>query len=101
MNCDTAFDLMTDAGGCQSAALALHLRGCPRCRQMQETLAPALGFVVPTGWGASAHELAGAKHCFDFNYRRAGRNVLAAPLRYSRLGRNPLTRKRERASTLR
>jgi hypothetical protein len=42
MNCDTAFDLMTDEDGCQSRALAEHLEACPRCRQMQETLAPAL-----------------------------------------------------------
>jgi hypothetical protein len=58
MNCDTAFELMTDAGGCQSAALAQHLDGCPRCRQMQETLSPALGFLAPAGWGSAAHELA-------------------------------------------
>ncbi len=54
MNCDTAFDLMTDAGGCQSAALAQHLGGCPRCRQMQETLAPALGFLADSAWNSSA-----------------------------------------------
>jgi hypothetical protein len=56
MNCDTAFELMTDAGGCQSAALAQHLGGCPRCRQMQETLAPALGFLADSAWSSSAHE---------------------------------------------
>ncbi len=47
MNCDTAFDLMTDAEGAGSLALANHLAGCPRCRQMQETLAPALEFLNP------------------------------------------------------
>ncbi len=47
MNCDTAFDLMTDAEGAASLALANHLAGCPRCRQMQETLAPALVFLSP------------------------------------------------------
>lgn len=42
MNCDTAFDLITDRHGRQSAVLQEHLETCPRCRQMLETLAPAL-----------------------------------------------------------
>jgi hypothetical protein len=46
MNCDTAFDLMTDAHGGKSQALRDHLEHCPRCRQMQETLAPALDWLV-------------------------------------------------------
>ena len=46
MNCDTAFDLMTDAETTRSSALARHLEGCPRCRQMQETLSPALRFLT-------------------------------------------------------
>jgi len=46
MNCDTAFDLMTDAAGSRSGALAQHFETCPRCRQMQETLAPALEFLT-------------------------------------------------------
>ncbi len=46
MNCDTAFDLMTDAEGSRSLALARHLDDCPRCRQMQATLSPALDFLV-------------------------------------------------------
>ena len=49
MNCDTAFDHMTDAELWDSPELNEHLSGCPRCRQMQETLAPALGlFDVPS-----------------------------------------------------
>ena len=46
MNCDTAFDLMTDANGSRSGALARHFTTCPRCQQMQETLAPALEFLT-------------------------------------------------------
>jgi mono/diheme cytochrome c family protein len=46
MNCDTAFDLMTDAAGSRSGALAQHFETCTRCRQMQETLAPALEFLM-------------------------------------------------------
>jgi hypothetical protein len=42
MNCDIAFDLITDRHGRHSAALHEHLAACPRCRQMLETLAPAL-----------------------------------------------------------
>lgn len=45
MNCDMAFDLMTDAKTAGSSALARHLESCPRCRQMQETLAPALSLL--------------------------------------------------------
>ena len=45
MNCDTAFDLMTDPETAGSSALARHLESCPRCRQMQQTLAPALDFL--------------------------------------------------------
>lgn len=46
MNCDTAFDLLTDANGSRSSALAQHFETCPRCRQMQETLSPALEFLT-------------------------------------------------------
>jgi len=53
MNCDTAFDLMTDVSGSRSAALTRHLETCPRCRQMQDTLAPALEFLSH----APPHEL--------------------------------------------
>lgn len=42
MNCDTAFDLMTDSQGAASKALQQHLGECPRCRAMQETMSPAL-----------------------------------------------------------
>lgn len=49
MNCDLAFELMTDAAGCGSQALRSHLAECPRCRQMQATLAPALEWLSPAG----------------------------------------------------
>lgn len=42
MTCDDAFDALTSAHRRTSPELAAHLAGCPRCRQMQETLAPAL-----------------------------------------------------------
>lgn len=42
MNCDEAFDCLTDPRRRHDAALARHLEGCPRCRRMQETLEPAL-----------------------------------------------------------
>ncbi|OYW20190.1 MAG: hypothetical protein B7Z55_07650 [Planctomycetales bacterium 12-60-4] len=42
MNCDEAFDALTDLQRADSSALAEHLAGCPRCRQMRETLSPAL-----------------------------------------------------------
>jgi len=42
MNCDIAFDLMTDPQGASSQVLQQHLAECPRCRAMRETIAPAL-----------------------------------------------------------
>lgn len=46
MNCDMAFDLMTDPNGGRSQLLREHLAQCPRCRQMQATLAPALDWLA-------------------------------------------------------
>lgn len=46
MNCDTAFELMTDPRGFRSGALEAHLASCPRCRQMLAILAPALDFLA-------------------------------------------------------
>lgn len=55
MDCDEAFQLMTDPRGAQSPALQWHLQGCPRCRQMLETLAPALKYEsIPPREGDSA-----------------------------------------------
>src|SRR5262245_16048530 len=59
MNCDTAFDLLTDAEGSRSLALARHLDDCPRCRQMRETLAPALEFLAADEAPAPGKEFSG------------------------------------------
>jgi hypothetical protein len=42
MNCDQAFEHLTDPELADSSELHRHLAGCPRCRDMQATLAPAL-----------------------------------------------------------
>src|SRR5688572_14840650 len=42
MNCDQAFDNLTDPARRSSPELSRHLASCARCRQMHETLAPAL-----------------------------------------------------------
>src|SRR4051812_49066212 len=42
MNCDQAFDCLTDSGRRHSPQLEEHLAHCERCRQMQDTLEPAL-----------------------------------------------------------
>lgn len=42
MNCDLAFDSLTDAELVNSPELQAHLASCPRCRQMRQTLEPAL-----------------------------------------------------------
>lgn len=42
MNCDEAFEALTDPQGQENSALKWHLDFCPRCREMQQVLAPAL-----------------------------------------------------------
>ncbi|MHC4876587.1 MAG: hypothetical protein ACYTGL_08815 [Planctomycetota bacterium] len=42
MNCDHAFECLTDPARRESQALAIHLESCPRCRDMADTLSPAL-----------------------------------------------------------
>lgn len=71
MNCDQAFDALTDTKLRDSDALIEHLDTCPRCRDMSELLDPALdlfGEVVDAGdeWepgpitGAVSEERAGS-----------------------------------------
>ena len=43
MNCDQAFDVMTSSERESDRDLNAHLARCPRCREMQQTLEPALG----------------------------------------------------------
>ena len=42
MNCDQAFDFLTDSSRRDSETLARHLASCARCRQLKETLAELL-----------------------------------------------------------
>lgn len=42
MNCDEAFDCLTDGSLRQRPQLQAHLAECPRCRQMRDVLEPAL-----------------------------------------------------------
>lgn len=42
MNCDDAFDALTDPQRRGDSELQQHLARCARCRQMEETLSPAL-----------------------------------------------------------
>ncbi|MBL8851795.1 MAG: hypothetical protein JNG89_19110 [Planctomycetaceae bacterium] len=42
MNCDQAFDCLTDSARRHSPELAEHLARCRRCREMEATLEPAL-----------------------------------------------------------
>lgn len=64
MNCDEAFDRLTDAAATTDAALLRHLAECPRCQAMQQTLSPALNWMksaaqdefpssTPGGWNDS------------------------------------------------
>ena len=47
MNCDDAFDLMTSEKPASAPMTALdnHLKECPRCRAMQETLSPVIDWL--------------------------------------------------------
>jgi len=57
MNCDQAFEHLTDPTLQDSAELRRHLAGCRRCRQMQETLAPALALFEGAGSTSSSNEM--------------------------------------------
>jgi hypothetical protein len=46
MNCDEAFDALTDSAQLGNSALEWHLEFCPRCREMREVLAPALALLT-------------------------------------------------------
>jgi len=45
MNCDEAFDRLTEASGASDDSLQTHLAECPRCRDMAEVLRPALDLI--------------------------------------------------------
>lgn len=47
MNCDQAFDALTDPNLRDSQELQTHLDNCPRCAEMQQILAPALDLFAP------------------------------------------------------
>ena len=59
MNCDDAFDRLTSLDSSDDGLLEAHLAECPRCRAMQETLSPAIAWLVEGGeaapdWESSA-----------------------------------------------
>jgi hypothetical protein len=45
MNCDDAFDALTDPAWANTAELAEHLAKCPRCRELKQVLEPALSLL--------------------------------------------------------
>jgi|HubBroStandDraft_4_1064222.scaffolds.fasta_scaffold111253_2 hypothetical protein len=45
MNCDEAFDALTDPMWADAAELAEHLANCPRCRELKQVLEPALSLL--------------------------------------------------------
>ncbi|MFQ5732557.1 MAG: hypothetical protein ACE5KM_11475 [Planctomycetaceae bacterium] len=47
MNCDEAFESLTDPIRRNSDELNRHLNSCGRCRQMQDVLAPAINLLAP------------------------------------------------------
>jgi hypothetical protein len=61
MNCDEAFDCLTDPARRDGDALKWHLDLCPRCRQMKDVLSPALDLFAPPNdaaeFGALSHSV--------------------------------------------
>jgi hypothetical protein len=45
MNCDDAFDALTDPVSANAVELAEHLEKCPRCRELKQVLEPALSLL--------------------------------------------------------
>lgn len=45
MNCNDVFDALTNPADCHAADLQAHLAACPRCRQLQQVLEPALSLL--------------------------------------------------------
>jgi hypothetical protein len=45
MNCDEAFDALTDPVSADAAELGEHLFKCPRCRELKQVLEPALSLL--------------------------------------------------------
>lgn len=89
IHCDQAFDCMTDASRRESPELAAHLDSCPRCREMAETLSPAIEFlsgpVPPWMQGEAVTRSEAPSAAATLVARQAGR-------RLSREGRNPFRR---------
>ncbi len=64
MNCDQAFDVMTSSRGAHDVDLLNHMDRCPRCREMHQTLEPALGMfradaLLGPSWESQSCELEG------------------------------------------
>ena len=81
MNCDQAFDVMTSSHGACNADLHDHMGRCPRCREMQQTLEPALGMfradaLLHSTWESASIETEG----LEIATRAARRLSTAAPL---------------------
>lgn len=62
MNCDEAFEHLTDPALRNHVELHWHLDMCPRCRQMQETLSPALELFDPPAGFSESHFQSAESH---------------------------------------
>lgn len=62
MNCDEAFDCLTDPARRDGDELKWHLDLCPRCRQMKDVLSPALDLIAPA---QDAEEFGALSHSVD------------------------------------
>ena len=65
MNCDQAFEYLTDRSRCDSPELHAHWAICPRCRQMRETLSPALASFGAGGMIEASYQESDSEHTLD------------------------------------
>ena len=66
MNCDQAFEVMTSSRGAHDRELHDHMGHCPRCREMHQTLEPALDLlradaILSSSWDAASPEYDGVE----------------------------------------
>ncbi len=84
MNCDLAFDCLTDPARRDCAELAEHLAHCPRCRDMAEALEPAIDLLsevsAPESASADAVSFAGAGGSAELDAKAIEPRRQASPL---------------------
>ena len=71
MNCDLAFDYLTDKTLADAPELVAHLEHCPRCRELRGVLSPAMAWLQDTP--------AEAGHSWEGSFRGCEDSALPSP----------------------